>query len=339
MEGVSSSATTAGARFAYSDRGALAYVPQPSPAVSTIDWVDSAGKTEPLRDIPGDYGSVRFSADGNRLAMDIRDRDQRDVWVYERSRDALSRLTIDDGDDWGPAWTPNDRITFASDRAGKGTSNLYWQPADGAGEPERLTVSDNRQWPGSWHPSGKFLAFCEMRLGTASPDVLILPMEGSEEAGWKPGKPFVFLDSPRVENTPEFSPDGRWLAYMANETGKFEVYVRPFPESGGKWQVSTAGGQFPAWSRIRPEIFYQAPDERIMVVPYTVEGDKFQKGKASVWSEQRLGAWGNISLGLHPDGKHFAVITNTRESAARQDKVVFILNFFDYLRRIAPASR
>jgi serine/threonine-protein kinase len=337
VEGVASSATTAGARFAYSERGVLVYVPQHRPAESTISWMDGAGNQEPLRDIPGEYGTLRFSANGNRLAMEIRDRDQRDVWVYEWSRDALSRLTFDASDDSIPIWTTDGRrITFASDRADRGTTNLYWQRADGTGEAERLTVSDYRQWPGSWHPTGKFLAFCEMRLGTASPDVLILPMEGSEESGWKPGKPWPFLDSSRVENTPEFSPDGRWIAYMSNDTGRFEVFVRPFPEAGGKWQVSTAGGQYPTWSSTRPEIFYYAPDERIMVVPYTVEGDQFVAGKARLWSQERIDAWGNAALGLHPDGKRFAVVTNLLESQARQDKVVFILNFFDYLRQIAP---
>jgi serine/threonine-protein kinase len=122
---------------------------------------------------------------------------------------------------------------------------------------------------------------------------------------------------------------------MSNETGTFEVFVRPFPGPGGKRQISNAGGRYPAWSRIRPEIFYHAPDERIMVVPYTVEGDKIQAGKARVWSEQRVAATGNTTLGLHPDGQRFAV-TNVRESEASQDKVVFILNFFDYLRQIAP---
>jgi serine/threonine-protein kinase len=194
-------------------------------------------------------------------------------------------------------------------------------------------VGDQRQWPGSWHPSGKFLAFCEMRAGSAAPDVFILPMEGSEASGWKPGEPWVFLDSPSVENVPEFSPDGRWIAYMSNETGRFEIHVRPFPGPGGKRQISAAGGRAPVWSRARSEIFYHAPDERIWVVPYTVEGDEFRAGKARVWSEQRLGAPGNTSLALHPDGERFAVVANVRDSS-RQNKVVFVMNFFDYLRRI-----
>jgi serine/threonine-protein kinase len=160
-------------------------------------------------------------------------------------------------------------------------------------------------------------------------------MEGSDASGWKPGKPWVFLDSPMVENYPEFSPDGRWLAYMSNETGTFEIYVRPFPGPGGKWQVSTAGGKNPKWSPNRRELFYYVDDDRVMVVPYTVEGDKFQAEKARLWSEKRFAS---RLLDVHPDGDRFAVITNLRESDARQDKVVFIFNFFDYLRQVAPRS-
>jgi len=334
VEGVASSLTTAVAQFASSDRGALVYVPGESrDAEFSIDWMDGAGKTEPLRDVPSDYGSLRFSPDGHRLALDIGERDQRDVWVYEWERDTLSRLTFDPGRDTLPVWTPDGRrIAFASDRAEKGMRNLYWQRADGTGDAERLTVSNNNQWPGSWHPSGKFLAFSEISRQRSMPDIMILPMEGSEDSGWKPGNPTVFLNAPFVENNPAFSPDGRWLAYMSRESGEVEVYVRPFPGPGGKWQVSTSGGNFPIWSRIRRELFYLADDERIMVALYTVDGDRFRAEKARLWSEVAVRP---NTVDLHPDGQRFAVVKAPETADAKQDHVVLILNFFDYLRRIA----
>jgi len=338
LEAVTTSALSAGAQFAHSDRGALVYLPGSDSLELTIDWMDAAGKTEPLLSVPRDYSGLRFSPDGQRLAMVIRDRKQEDVWVYEWGRGSLSRLTFDPGDDFAPVWTPDGRrITFASAREGNGARNLYWQRADGTGDAERLTESKNRQVPESWHPSGKFLAFFEFDPKTNSVDLLILPMEGNEASGWKPGKPTVFLSTPFMEINPQFSPDGRWLAYRSSESGRPQLYVRPFPGPGGKWQVSANGSIGSTWSRTRRELFYRASDERIMVAPYAVEGDSFRPETPRVWSEGRFAFQPSaLSFDLHPDGLRFAVIRTVEAAPAKQDHVVLILNFFDYLRRIAP---
>ena len=125
--------------------------------------------------------------------------------------------------------------------------NLFWQRVDGTGEAQRLTESPNAQFPGSWHPGGRFLAF-EERVGPANVDLKVLPMEGSEASGWRPGTPTVFLNTPSNETEPVFSPDGRWLAYVSDESGSLEVYVRPF-QGSGKWRISSDGGAHPTWSR------------------------------------------------------------------------------------------
>jgi len=365
LEGVTSSSVTAGAQFAYSDRGDLVYLTGGSVGgESSIDWIDSAGKTQPLRAVLGAYDNPRFSPDGRRLAVDIGVRNQLDVWVYEWGRDTLSRLTFDRGNDTRPVWSPDGRrIAFASERADKGTLNLYWQRADGTGEAERLTESKSLHYPTSWHPSGRFLAFFEGSAQTNF-DVLILPVEGNEASGWKPGKPTVFLNTPFSEANPEFSPDGRWLAYQSNESGRFEVYVRPFISEGselrrgagtsdsheaarmrtipgpdGKWQVSTEGGHFPTWSRTRRELFYRTDDQRIMVARYAAEGDSFRAERPRVWSEGQL-AFRMLArnFDLHPDGLRFAALRAPEAAEAKQDHVVLILNFFDELRRVAPAE-
>ena len=116
---------------------------------------------------------------------------------------------------------------------------------------------------------------------------MILPMSGDESSGWKPGKPTVFLDTPFNEREPMFSPDGRWIAYQSNETARNEVFVRPFPGPGGKWQISAAGGD-QMTSRTRHELFYRTPDGRILVAPYTVKGDSFKADKPRPWSEQPI---------------------------------------------------
>ena len=302
--------------------------------------MDREGKLQPLRAAPGLYRTFRFSPDGRRLALEINERGNRDVWVYEWERDTLSRLTFDPSDDTAPVWTPDGRgIAFASARADQATGNLYWQRADGTGEAERLTESKNQQYPTSWHPSGMFLAFHETNPQT-SLDILILPLTGDEASGWKPGKPTVFLNGPFSEYEAAFSPDGRWLAYRSNESGHYEVYVRPYPGPGGKWQVSTAGGSLPTWSRSRRELFYLSEDGRIMVAPYTVEGDRFRAEKPRVWSPGLVPGSFGWTYDLHPDGERVAVLkASGDEAVARRDKVVLIQNFFDELRRIAPAGR
>ena len=212
-------------------------------------------------------------------------------------------------------WTPDGRrIAFGSDRANKATLNLYWQRADGTGEAQRLTESKNPQWPTSWHPSGKHLAFTEQHPQTFN-DVMILPLEGDEASGWRPGKPVAFLNSPAVETHATFSPDGRWLAYQSNEGGVAEVYVRPFPGPGGKWQISTGGGLYAAWSRAGKEIFYQKDDGSIWVATYVAEGNSFRAETPREWSPERMQPLPTAlrAFDLHPDGQRLAVLMAPEE--------------------------
>jgi serine/threonine-protein kinase len=304
--------------------------------------MDYTGKATPLRAAGADWSNPRFSPDGRRLAIDISASGNLDVWVYEWARDTLTRLTFDPSGDRNPVWTPDGRrIVFASARGDKSTFNLYWQRADGTGDTQLLTESKNLQYPASWHPGGKFLAFEENRPQTGW-DLLTLPMEGDEVSGWKPGKPTVFLNSPANEREPMFSPDGRWLAYESSESGRYEVYVRPFPGPGGKWQISTGGGANATWSRARHELFFETPDQHLIVASYAVDGDSFRADKPRVWSERRfMPALRNYrGFDLHPDGERFALGTVPDAlSADKLDKVVFIFNFFDELRRIAPVTK
>ena len=168
---------------------------------------------------------------------------------------------------------------------------------------------------------------------------MMLPMEGDEVSGWRPGKQTEFLRTPFSELDPVFSPDGRWVAYTSQETGRGEVYVRPFPGPGGKWRVSTDGGSFPTWSRTRPELFFASPDNHLMVASYTVDADSFKADKPRVWSPRRFMTRPGRPFDLHPDGERFALVAASENLATvQQDKLVFIFNFFDELRRVAPAS-
>lgn len=343
LDDVTSSTYTGGAQFAVSTDGTLVYIPGRSIGEARpVDWMDRAGNTTPLWVTPANWFNVRFAPDGRRLAVEIFFGPTSDIWVYEVDRDTATPLTRHPASEFKAVWTPDGRrIAFTSNR-NNSTYNLYRQRADGTGDAQRLTESKHSQWPVSWHPSGKFLAFEEYKVGTKFDqnwDLMILPMEGDDVSGWKPGTPTSFLASPSEEMQPNFSPDGRWLAYQSNETGRYEVYVRPFHGRGDGWRISTGGGTFPTWSRTKRELFYGL-NGQIMVAAYAVEVDAFRAEKPRLLPNARYTAAGPARMfDLHPDGERFAVGPAPQaEENAKRDKLVVILNFFDELRRIAPAT-
>jgi serine/threonine-protein kinase len=342
VEGVVTTPNTGGAQFSFSDAGNLLYVGGRGGGQNvSIYWMDSEGNFTPLRETPGNYHNPAFSLDGKRLALQIFDGRRYDIWVYELERNNLTRLTFNGEANTNPLWTPDgQRIVYSSQEKG-GAFNLWWIRADGAGDAQRLTESKSPQYAGSWRPDGKVLAIQQINPDTGN-DIMTLPIEGNEKSGWKPGEPKPFVNSPFEEMNPAFSPDGRWLAYRSNESGNSEVYVRPFPGPGGKWQISTGGGGYPKWSRNGKELFYGTPDFKIMVVSYTAFGDSLHTDKPQLWSPGQFinRGLGNYTFDLHPDGKRFAVLkTPGAEQTAAVNKVSFIFNFFDELRSKVPPGK
>ena len=165
----------------------------------------------------------------------------------------------------------------------------------------------------------------------------------SDGAGLRSGKPEVFLQTSFDERTPVFSHDGRWLAYTSNESGTYQVYVRAFPDSGGKWQISNGGASYPVWSRNGRDLFFRSNDNRIMVASWIAKGDSFVADKARVWSEKRLADFGIVGTGTYdvaPDGKRVAALmpVEAPETQQAQNHVIFLMNFFDELRRKVPLN-
>ncbi len=341
LEGVVTAPDYGGAQFSLSNTGNLVYVAGREGAQNvSIYWMDHEGKFTPLRETPGNYFNPAFSPDGKRLALEISDGKRSDIWVYEWERDTLTRLTFEGANNTNPVWTPDgQRIVYSSQENG-GTYNLWWIRSDGAGDAQRLAEGKNSQYARSWRPDGKVLAFFQQNPGNGS-DIMTLPIEGDEKSGWKSGEPKPFLSSRTREEVPAFSPDGRWLAYHSTESGRFEVYVRPFPGPGGKWQISIGGGVTPEWSRNGEELFYRTLDSKIMVVTYTASGDSFHADKPQLWSPGQFTDRGaNFNFDLHPDGKRFAVLKAAgTEQAAAVNNVSFIFNFFDELQRRVPSGK
>jgi eukaryotic-like serine/threonine-protein kinase len=342
LEGVSTNPVTGGAQFSVSDNGTLVYVAGSAANQDvSIYWMDAAGKFTPLRETPGNYSDLAISPDGKRLAMDINDGKRSDIWEYDWERDTLTRITFAGGSNTYPVWTPDgQRIVYSSSEKGMPT-NLWWIRADGGGDAQRLTESKSVQIPGSWSPDGKILAYFESNPGTGY-DVLTMPVEGSEKSGWKPGQPKPFVNTTFNEVVPAFSPDGKWIAYQSNESGVYEIYVRPFPGPGGRWQISAGGGTYPEWSRDGKELFYRAPNRDMMAANYAESSDSFRADKPRVWSSgQFTSRQSAFTFSLHPDGKRFAILKapGADTVATPITKVNFIFNFFDELRAKVPAGK
>jgi Tol biopolymer transport system component len=203
-----------------------------------------------------------LSWDGRRAVVDI-DRDgASDIWLVDLVRLTLSRMTFDPGMDTSPIWSPDGRlIAFASARSG--VPNVFWQPAVGGGGAERLTTSSNRQRPVAFVPDGGAVVVEEEVPGQGA-DLGLLPLHG-ERLSVVP-----LVRTPFDETGGNLSPDGRWLAYSSNESGRNEIYLRRFPEADGMWQVSTSGGDVARWSRDGNEIFYR-DGRKLMAVTVTME--------------------------------------------------------------------
>ena len=255
-------------------------------------WMNRTGALATLRAEPAAWYNAEFSPDGRRIAVDIRDGGQTDIWVHDWSRGTLTRITSETTNEEFPVWTPDGaRLVYRSFKSSTDPSGntISWKRADGTGDAQVLVHSAAALLPGSWHPEKNLLAYVATMPGTGE-DVMILPVEGDEVGGWRTGTPTAFVSSPARERAPTFSPDGRWLSYTSNETGHDEVYVRPFPGPGTRVMVSGGGGHVrhgPAhvmrWCLPRRRL-----DETqvLMVARYRVENGSFLVEKPQLWAER-----------------------------------------------------
>jgi Tol biopolymer transport system component len=273
--------------------------------------------------------SPRLSPDGQRLAVGC---EGSGLWLYELARGTLTRVTETGGSLAAPVWTPDGKhLTFRF--LVSGSLNLHWIPADSSGGPERLTTSENMQSPASWSPDGRVLAFSEQD-STTGWDIWVLKLEGDR-------KPQPFLQTPSNEGGVMFSPDGRWVVYQSDESGREEVYVRPFPGPGGRVPISTDGGTEPVWARNGKELFYRNGDKMMAAAVETKP--TFAAAKPTLLFEGHyetiISTYTMVpNYDVSPDGQRFLVIKSTdRESEWTQLNVV--LNWSEELRRLAPAGK
>jgi eukaryotic-like serine/threonine-protein kinase len=318
-------------QFSVSSTGSLLYTSGgifPDPERS-LAWVDRNGSAEPLRLASRPYLSPRLSPDGHRFL--VWTQGDRNVWVHDLSRGVTTRLTFE-GRNARAIWTPDGtRITYASAMAG--SENLFWRRSDAGGTTERLAASQFTQAPGAWTPDGKTLVFLQGDVVNGY-DIWTLPLEGDR-------RPRPFLQTPFNEQYPDLSPDGHWLAYVSNQSGRLEVYVQPYPGPGSRQQISVDGGTAPAWSRDGRELFYmtapsvggQAAQTTMMVVPVQLK-PTFTAGTPRVLFQGRYGVTANIrGYDVAPDGRRFLMVQQEERPPTRLADMIIVQNWIEELKQ------
>jgi eukaryotic-like serine/threonine-protein kinase len=337
---LSDMANTLAGQFTVSDTGALVYLTGGAVAGAerSLAWVDRHGTSQALRVPPRPYFVPRLSPDGQRVAVSTTE--IRQVWSFDIARGALSPVTLDGQSGYGIFSPDGKRIVFRSGVAG-GEDNLYWRAADGTGDVERLTTSARSQTPGSWSPDGTTLAFVEEGDSTGTGffqfDIWALSIGDR--------KTRALIHTAANEMTPEFSPDGRWLAYVSNESGRNEVYVQPYPGPGERHLISTNGGEQPAWSARGRELFYvqaggskSGTSERTLMSVKVARAPTFQAGTPEPMFENAdlRTNWGR-NYDVAPDGQRVLLpLSREAPSNLALAQMIFVQHWLEELKRVVP---
>jgi len=325
LDGVYTALASGSADFCVSRSGTLLYASGDSQeALNRMVWLDRNGRTEPLLDTPRPYIYAQPSPDGRSLAVWIEEANG-SIWTHDLARGTSTRLISGYDNHW-PVWTPDSRrITFRSDR--DGPANLYWQATGGGRGAERLTTSEYEQIPWSWTPDGARLVFGENRLDTAW-DLWIFSIEGDRA-------PEVLLQTPFDEREASLSADGRWIAYSSNESGRFEVYLQPFPSLEEKSQVSTNGGSLPRWNPRGGELFYVEGDKLMAVSVDTRNGLALGNPRPLAEGVQGMGMF--YGYGVDSSGQRFATLAAIEEEPSPR-RIHLVQNWFQELEELVPTE-
>jgi eukaryotic-like serine/threonine-protein kinase len=349
LSGVFFDLTDGAAQVNFSSNGTVLYLSGNTQNENlNLVWMDRKGKATILLKDQSDCASPRLSPDGKRL---LYQKETGSIWIYDMVRGTAAPLTLGPGGGTFPVWSADGQRIAYSHPYSSGTASgqrIYWRPANGTGDEEPLTPGRTLgQYPSSWSPDGNLLVFYELseKNGACCEIWDVETRPGAPPADPKPlvgqsvGKPFV---------NGIVSPDGRWLAYQSDESGSTQIYVAPFPGPGGRWQISTAGGIEPRWSKSSHELFYLAgPDllslnkPQLVAVPYYVEQNTFEPGRPVVLFEgDFLTRIPYSSYDVASDGQHFVMFQdagNNTQSVAVQPTV--LLNWLDQMRRLVASSQ
>ena len=335
---------TGAANYAVSRAGTLVYIGAGLSEMTTpraLLWVDRKGHEEPTGAPLRAYGTPRLSPDGTRVAAEIYDQST-DIWIWDFARETLRRLTFDSSGNGMSVWTPDSRqIIFESGRAGM--PSVYKQAADGTGTVDRLSTSATPQWPTSITPDGTWIAGFDLLPRTVS-NVVFLPLTravvrpSSNPAPGVSQSPVEPLAETRFKGAmADFSPNGRYIAYQSDESGRSEIYVRPFPRvDNGRWQVSTAGGTRPVWARSGRELFYLDASNALTAVPVGTSEPTISIGSpAKVFDTKYAEPNPSRHYDVSADGQRFLMLkaSATGDPNATPVSMVVVEHWFEELKQ------
>jgi serine/threonine-protein kinase len=348
LQGVLQSQRLGTAQYSVSGTGSLAYVSGTPQAAgeSTLVWVSRDGTEQVLGAPARTYNQPRLSPDGRRIAVDVIAGPQAmQVWLYDVARDTLTPFTFE-GLNRHATWTlDGKRIVFMSNR--EGVTQLYWQLVDGSGGSERLTnnapiaTADVLDVPYSWSRDGELLTFVKVDPTKGAEFWMLDVATPSASPEQRHVAQRLPLEVSSPDGGPQFSPDGRWLAYASDdESGQRQVYVQPYPGPGGKWQISTDGGNEPLWNPNGRELFYRRGDE-MMVVDISAEAGITAGKPQSLFAgryAKTLPGWVRPNYDVSPDGQQFLMLKLTEQEEAPLTQINIVLNWSEELKRLVPTE-
>jgi Tol biopolymer transport system component len=314
------------ADYALSENGTLVYVPGKKPERRLVR-VDRTGQIEPVPLPAGDYIFPTLSPDGDRVAFGMFRGTGRDIWIGDLGRGSVSRLTSDE-DSVFSLWSPDGRdVVYTSSQSGQ--YNLFKKAVDGNAAPTRLTDSLHAQRATSWSQDGRLLLFNDTDPETRV-DVWVLSLDGART-------PSPLLKTAARELSAAFSPDGKWIAYQSDESGRFEVYVQSFPGPGERRQASNDGGVQPSWNTNGRELFYTA-DDRVLSVSFDArQGLRLGRPELLFRADFAASLRPFAEYSVTPDGRGFLFLEDAAPTAPAQLEVV--VNWFQELKQRVPVVR
>jgi serine/threonine-protein kinase len=320
------------ALVAIAANGALVYIPGVGGARRNIMLLDDRGRASPLPGVPPDvYRQLRVSPDGKRLAFSL----SRDIWIYDFARGVMTPLTTDPGGDTNPLWTPDgQRVVFTSTRAGY--SELFWRAADGSGSDQKLLTRGTdltSLFATGWSKDGEQLIFTEVPIDIRRTSIGQLAIK-------QPSDLKMLLSGETATGRASISPDGHWIAYESNASGRYEIHVERYPELGGRQRISLSGGRDPRWSRDGRTLFFGTENGRQLFAVDITPGSVLTAGQPRVLLEDAMDpiVVGEQSYDVAPDGRFLVIRSEAAGIEGTAPPIVLVQNWFEELKQLVPTD-